>query len=145
LHRKKTRLAEIFVFRRLIEPQIAKLSAKNATQANIDELEQIYLEQKNQAGPTKSFGLIDQNFHLALARATGNSTLFQVVQLISNLLLKSREEYLQSPKRRQLSLKGHARILDAIKNRNFDEAEKAMENHLANVEDIIMAQSKNRI
>ncbi len=145
IHRKKTKLSEIFVFRRLIEPQIARLSAKNAAQANIDELEKIYIEQKNHDGTTRAFGLIDQKFHLALTRATGNSTLFQVVQLISNLLLKSREEYLQSPKRRQLSLQGHARILNAIKERNPNKAGEAMENHLANVEDIIMAHSKNRL
>lgn len=144
IHRKKSKLAEIFVFRRLIEPQIASLSAQNATPADIEELEQILARQRAQETSTKEFGLNDQKFHLILARATGNATLLQVVQLLSKLLSQSRDQYLQNAKRRRLSLDGHDKILNAVKKRNSAKAREAMEAHLCIVEEDVLAHYKKQ-
>jgi GntR family transcriptional regulator, transcriptional repressor for pyruvate dehydrogenase complex len=138
IHRKKSKLAEIFVFRRLIEPQIASLSALNAAQSDIEELEAVLGRQKHPRTTPRDLGLVDQEFHTILARATGNSILLQVIQLLSKLLCASRDQYLQNSKRRQLSIQGHAQILNAIKARKPDQARKAMERHLRIVEQSVM-------
>jgi len=54
-----------------------------------------------------------------------------------DLLSETRDEYLQSEERKRGSLKGHQRILDAMKAHNGSAARKAMHKHLADVEKIV--------
>jgi len=65
-----------------------------------------------------------------------------------DLLNKTRDEYLQSEKRRRRAVKGHQRILDAIKDHDGRAARRAMHKHLEEVENIIFAKKmggrKNR-
>ena len=99
IFREKNTLSEIFQFRELLEPQIAGLAARNATQKNISVLEDILEKQKQELGNTIESKELDEKFHLTLAKATGNSVLFQVVELFGHILLKSRHEDSQSPYR----------------------------------------------
>jgi GntR family transcriptional repressor for pyruvate dehydrogenase complex len=145
IFREKNTLSEIFQFRELLEPQIAGLAARNATQKNISDLEDILEKQKQELGNTVESKELDEKFHLALAKATGNSVLFQVVELFGHILLKSRHEDSQSPYRNKLSIEGHKKILDAIKDADSMAANKLMAGHLDAIRKLVLSSNVRKI
>ena len=144
IFREKNTLSEIFQFRELLEPQIAGLAARNATQKNISVLEDILEKQKLELGNTIESKELDEKFHLALAKATGNSVLFQVVELFGHILLKSRHEDSQSPYRNKLSIEGHNKILDAIKDADSRAANKLMAGHLDAIRELVLSSNVDK-
>ena len=144
IFREKNTLSEIFQFRELLEPQIAGLAARNATQKNISVLEDILEKQKQELGNTIESKELDEKFHLTLAKATGNSVLFQVVELFGHILLKSRHEDSQSPYRNKLSIEGHNKILDAIKDADSRAANKLMAGHLDAIRELVLSSNVDK-
>ena len=137
LRRKKSKLFEIFQFRRMLEPQIAALAAQNSSTENIGEIDTARQAYEAVEGHPKSLKEKDRLFHLALARATGNTVLLQIMERLTDVLDKSRVEFSQSLTRHQVSLKGHARIVLAIRRRDADAAHHAMSTHLDEIEKVL--------
>ena len=138
IFKEKNTLAEIFQFRELLEPQIAGLAAKNATPKDISILEEILEKQKKELGNLNVSKALDEKFHLALAKATGNSVLLQVSELFGHILLQSRHEHSQSPYRNKLSIQGHKKILDAIKSGDSKASNELMAGHLQAIRKLVI-------
>ena len=141
---EKNALAEIFQFRELLEPQIAGLAARNAHTEDIRLLENILEKQQKEVNDIQASNVLDEKFHLALARATGNSVLLQVVELFGHILLKSRHESSRSLHRNQLSVKGHKKILTAIKKGDSKAAGNLMAGHLQAIRDLVISSSPHK-
>ena len=141
---EKNALAEIFQFRELLEPQIAGLAARNASTEDIRVLENILEKQQKEVDDIQASNVLDEEFHLALARATGNSVLLQVVELFGHILLKSRHESSRSLHRNQLSVKGHKKILTAIKKGDSKAAGNLMAGHLQAIRDLVISSSPHK-
>ena len=137
--REKNTLSEIFQFRELLEPQIAGLAAQNARKKDIMVLEDLLERQKKELDNTRVSKELDEKFHLALAKATGNSVLMQVEALFGHILLKSRHENFQSPHRNKLSVKGHKKILKAIKAGDSKAANQLMAAHLQAIRELVIS------
>jgi len=137
-HEKHT-ISEIFQFRELLEPQIAGLAAKNATEADLLILQDILQRQQMEIDNNNTLKTLDEDFHLALAKATGNSVLLQVVALLGHVFKKSRHEYSQSPRRNQLSVKGHQEIIKAVKNGDPAVAQELMAEHLNAIRNLVIS------
>jgi GntR family transcriptional repressor for pyruvate dehydrogenase complex len=142
IHEEKGKIREIFQFRRLIEPQIASLAAENATSEDIKELKKILKShEKNIENILESISY-DEDFHLAIARATGNSIVLKMVERINDIVVKTRTEASQTVKRRQESIKSHLKIIDSIEKRDSFMAFQAMDEHLMQVENIVIHHTK---
>jgi GntR family transcriptional repressor for pyruvate dehydrogenase complex len=144
IFREKNTLSEIFQFRELLEPQIAGLAACNATQKDIMVLEDLLDRQQKELENTLASKELDEKFHLALARATGNAVLLQMVELFGHILLQSRHENSQSPHRHKLSVKGHKKILNAIKDGDSKAANQLMAGHLQAIRDHVISSSNHK-
>ena len=142
--REKNTLAEIFQFRELLEPQIAGLAARNASKKDIMVLENLLEQQQKELGNTLVSKKLDEKFHLALAQATGNSVLMQVEALFGHILLKSRHENFQSPHRNKLSVKGHKKILKAIKDGDSKAANQLMAGHLQAIRELVISSNTHK-
>jgi len=142
--REKNTLSEIFQFRDLLEPQIAGLAARNAKTKDILALEDLLEKQQKELDNTRASKVLDEKFHLALARATGNSVLLQVVELFGNILLKSRHESSRSLHRNQLSVKGHKKILNAINDGDSKAAANLMAGHLQVIRDLVISSNPHK-
>ncbi|MES0446692.1 MAG: FadR/GntR family transcriptional regulator [Desulfobacterales bacterium] len=142
--REKNTLAEIFQFRELLEPQIAGLAARNASKKDIMVLEDLLEQQQKELGNTLVSKKLDEKFHLALAQATGNSVLMQVEALFGHILLKSRHENFQSPHRNKLSVKGHKKILKAIKDGDSKAANQLMAGHLQAIRELVISSNTHK-
>jgi GntR family transcriptional repressor for pyruvate dehydrogenase complex len=127
----------------LLEPQIAALAAQNATPADHNVLQDILERQRNEINNDAAKEL-DQDFHLALARATGNAVLLQVVELLGHIFSKSRHEYSQSTHRKRLSIQGHKKIVEAIKEAKPKEARNLMAGHLCEIRELVLSPNYNQ-
>ena len=138
INREKNTLDEIFQFRELLEPQIAALAAQNATHADHEVLQDLLDRQQKEPDKEIAKGL-DQDFHLALARATGNAVLLQIVELLGHIFSKSRHADSQSPHRSRLSIQGHQAIVEAIKDANPKAARDLMAAHLGTIREFVLS------
>ena len=143
INREKNTLAEIFQFRELLEPQIAALAARNATPADHEVLKDILERQQDEADQDLSQGL-DQDFHLALARATGNAVLLQIVELLGHIFSKSRHAESRSAHRQRLSIQGHRKIVEAVKNAAPKAARDLMTAHLSTIREFVLSPTDNQ-
>ncbi len=73
----------------------------------------------------------DNNFHNAVAAATGNAVFEKMLKMAKGLLSKTREATLRVPGQASRSLKDHWDIYYALVHRKPDAAAKAMHDHLS--------------
>jgi len=132
-------LQDVFEVRKLMEPEIAALAARNASPSEIMQLEAIVLEQEAavEAGePSEIFG---QRFHELLAETSGNTVLGDMVAALHDDLVAGRPDGAPSPERAHASLDAHRAIVDAVKGGHIMQAERAMREHLDEIETILLS------
>jgi GntR family transcriptional repressor for pyruvate dehydrogenase complex len=83
----------------------------------------------------------DSALHAAIAAAAHNRAIVRIVSALVDLLGQSREESLLTRGRPQRSHQNHRRILAAIRRRDADGAYRAMLDHLAAVEKLVLDSS----
>jgi GntR family transcriptional repressor for pyruvate dehydrogenase complex len=135
-------LADTLEFRRILEPQTAFLAARRISTDELDALKILVCNQQLKSG--KPEGDLDAAFHLKLAEFSGNSVLFKVMGLMSDILSESRAERYQSDTRRAISIAGHLRIIKALEEKNPESAFRAMRDHLDAVEALVVDDEKKK-
>jgi GntR family transcriptional repressor for pyruvate dehydrogenase complex len=131
-------LADLIAVRKMIEPAIAHDAARRATAEEIRELEAILARQ---TARIESGGLAmeeDSAFHDMIARVARNQVVLKVIDVLMDLLREGRERSLQVKGRPQRSLRGHRQILEAIRRHDAEAAERAMLNHLEQIEEMLL-------
>lgn len=131
-------VGELFEARRLLEPAIAGLAARRATNEEIHEMERILEEQAREVTAGRTGLAQDAAFHAAIASSANNRAISRLVHALMDLLSQSREESLQTPGRPTRSHQDHKKILDAIQRRDEAGARQAMLNHVIAVEALVM-------
>jgi DNA-binding FadR family transcriptional regulator len=127
---------EVLSARRLIESEVAAIAARMATDSAIDTIHRALQEMEAHFEDVKRNEDADRTFHLAIARATGNTALVQVVENLWNQrgrLWTKMEEHFQTEELRTATLSDHRRILEAIVARDPAGARKAMRAHIERV------------
>jgi GntR family transcriptional repressor for pyruvate dehydrogenase complex len=138
IHKEKDKLAEIFQFRRMIEPQIAALAAEQASDSDVSQLLDLLERQRRTGTDFRAAIELDQAFHLALARVSKNGILLKVVERLNDILSESRVQISQSQGRLELSVTGHARIIQAVVGGDSEKVAEAMKEHLKQVEEYVL-------
>jgi len=126
---------ELIQFRRILEPELAALAAKNISPEELEELEA--LSDLPETDSEEEHIQHDTNFHLAIARATHNPVLLIVLSSISELLRESRRRTFAVPNELPKARQWHHEIFTAIKNHDPEASRQAMLAHLAQVEDAL--------
>ncbi|MGV7208579.1 FadR/GntR family transcriptional regulator [Oxalobacteraceae bacterium A2-2] len=127
---------EVLSARRLIEAEIAAIAARVASDSAVDEILKAVEAMERSHANKSSNELADRNFHLAIARATGNSALVGALDYLwdqRGRLWHKLKEHFQTEELRQETLKDHRRILEAIAAHDPAAARKAMRGHLERV------------
>jgi GntR family uxuAB operon transcriptional repressor len=127
---------EVLAARRMIEAEVAAIAAKMATDSAIDAILRAVLEMERDHDDRGANELADRNFHLAIARATGNSALVGVVEYLWNqrgTLWHKLKEHFQTEELRKQTLIDHRAILEAIAAHDAAGARQAMRAHLERV------------
>ena len=127
---------EVLSARRLIESEIAAIAARVATDSAIDAILKAVQEMEKHHANYSSNEQADRNFHIAIARATGNSALVGALDYLwdqRGRLWHKLKEHFQTEELRQETLTDHRRILEAIAAHDPAGARKAMRAHLERV------------
>lgn len=123
-------LREVHDFRRVIEIQSAGLAAKYATDEQIARLAEIYQQQADIAHhSTETFAKLDLEFHLQIARCTGNTLILTVYEVLWDILSSAMQRTV-SQMGFHYGIEYHAQLLEAISKHDIEGAERIMRAHL---------------
>ncbi|MBI3028988.1 MAG: FadR family transcriptional regulator [Candidatus Rokubacteria bacterium] len=131
-------VGELFEARRLLEPAIAGLAARRATQDDVHEMERILEDQAKEVAAGLTGLAQDAAFHASIAVSVRNRAITRIISALLDLLTQSREESLQTPGRPTRSHQDHQRILAAIRRRDEAGASRAMRDHVNAVAALVM-------
>jgi DNA-binding FadR family transcriptional regulator len=133
--------AEIMQVRLLLEPQVAALAARVGTQADLDRITEC-LDAGGAAADFETFEAWDAKLHRAIAHAAHNGLLMNMFDVLNTAralpiwgTLKRRTS---SPERRRCYHAEHTAVVEALRDRDPDEAAAAMRIHLQNVSDNLL-------
>jgi GntR family transcriptional regulator, transcriptional repressor for pyruvate dehydrogenase complex len=119
----------VLEYRQIMEKGIVALVVEKATDDDIALLEADYEQMLKLQGDSIGFAHADLEFHLALARATGNPVIFKVNSIIKDILIASMENIVDLLGTGD-GIDYHKRILTAIKARDGLTAEALMDEHV---------------
>lgn len=124
-------IEELAEARMVIETAIAALAAKRATAKDIAAIEEAIAEARTgkQSGDPH-FTPHSVSFHVALAQAAKNPVLLFTVNSFRSLFYETIEKLLPDPDMQGRAIDDHQKILDAIKERKAEKAERIMRAHL---------------
>lgn len=137
---QENKIQDIIEFRMMIEPQIASLASQNATEGDLLYLEEILHRQNNAKDSIESTSW-DSEYHLGLARATGNMVLLNLILKMNDIIYIYRESIYQSTERSNRSYFGHLKILEAIRSGNPERSAETMREHLKEIGEEILNKS----
>ena len=126
-------VAHVLEFRQMLEPQIAALAARRLTRAELDRLKVLVCDQQRALLAGQEDGDFDAAFHRQLVVSAGNPVVAQMMAAVEPILNTTRASRLQSEGRRQASVEGHLRIIDALEAGDTQAASRAMAGHLAEI------------
>lgn len=135
---EKRALADVFEMRKLIEPHIAALAAARATRTDIVQLKKIVAKQAEAVTRGETGVDADAELHFFISRTTRNQALQKLVSGLMEMLSRSREESLQTDKRRESSITAHRRIVAAIEKHDRSKARSEMLRHIEQVEESVL-------
>lgn len=123
-------LADLLEMRLIIEPMAAYYATKRASDNEIEKIlnygEIIEKKIQNDEDRTEA----EQLFHNAIAKASRNSFMKELVPIISKAINESVILSKQYEKATELTLKDHKMIMDFMKDRNAEGAKTAMSLHI---------------
>ncbi|WP_249018873.1 FadR/GntR family transcriptional regulator [Conexibacter sp. S30A1] len=106
----------------MLEPELTRLAALRGEAADIAELETNLAEQAASLDNFPTWSVLDQQFHVTIARMSGNPALVLIGAPISDLLAPLLSEFMISTSLTQRALDFHRRILEEIQVRDADAA-----------------------
>ncbi len=114
-----------------VEPTLARLAAINRTGEEGETLQALQADFASKVNDLDAYRRINLEWHLAIARASGNPPLIALMEAISSpILASSRPSYSTTEKIRRQTVKIHGRIQTAIMERDGEAAFNLMAQHV---------------
>lgn len=139
-------IIEFVEVRRLMEKEAARLASINATEEEINQLVDLCTSRDKIADIEKDTNVLqaklddlDQQIHMAIAKATHNSVFFNFLDSMHNAIHLHQKEAANKPDMLKKTNTAHRKVIQAISAREPEEAAKYMEQHIIDVEDALMA------
>ncbi len=135
------RLDALLKCRVAIEPTLAELAALNRTDAQLAEMEALHVEFSSSAGDVRRYKDVNLDWHLAVARASGNEPLIAFIEAISNPIRDAMDyNHVTTPELRQTAIAAHSKILEAIRAKDAKAAYRRMQGHVGGYYDIAVGE-----
>ncbi|MBB6732085.1 FadR/GntR family transcriptional regulator [Cohnella zeiphila] len=144
LQTSNAELTEVLQVRKILEVGAAELAAKHRTEDDVEELCKIVEQMRNAVGNEGISQIYDTNFHLAIAKASGNKMLETMMTHMPNAIYRtiqdSRKIWLYSGKETAGKLfEEHRKLFEAIRDGDPKAAAATMAKHLAQVESALQS------
>ena len=125
---------DVYAMRSLLEGLAARWAVDNITNEQLEAMEEIlYMsEYHRKKGNWEQVYKCDNKFHDLLFAASGSYFLEHTLRTFHEYVQKVRKHILKDEERSKKSFEEHGAILEAIKNKQADEAEALAVRHIAN-------------
>jgi GntR family transcriptional repressor for pyruvate dehydrogenase complex len=131
---KQLGLDNVMQVREILEPAIAAIAALSADSADLNAMAAAIDSMDRSLDDVETFISADHDFHLALAKATKNQLIVYLIDSIVDSLTQQRRQLflagINSPIRGQAH---HKRILNALRQRQPEQAREAILDHLQQI------------
>jgi DNA-binding FadR family transcriptional regulator len=137
---KLARPMKVIEARLAIEPELARLAAIHGAKLDFDEIRTCSQKCEN-ARDWRSYEAWDNNFHLAIAKATHNKVLihlFETLNVVRRSIVWGQLRSSTLPPRTHASFAQHDAIIAAISARDASGADALMREHLVSVRDRVI-------
>jgi len=128
---------ELLRGRLIIEPDICAAAALAAKDADLDAVYASIVEMRNTLNDKRANEVADRAFHVAIASATGNGMLSQIVAGVwdrrRGAMWEKIEEHFHTPALREASIDDHQNIFQALVARDAVGAKDQMRKHIERV------------
>ena len=131
----------VLEYRRIVERGTAALAAERATGQDLADLEAVYDRMQATRDDVAEFARADLEFHLVLAKATANPVLIKVNNVLRSVLSISMENIVSTLGVLD-GLHYHRLLIEAVRARDAQEAERLMEEHVVRTIDRLRAESE---
>lgn len=136
--RNRKELEDLLQYRRIVEPAVARVAASARRGADLAAMRRA-IQGMAAAATEPDYMRHDTDFHLALARATGNLVLAGVIEDIRSKLNDAMTLLPESDTWHRRLSNEHEALFEAIEAGDGDDAERRMEQHVANSEQSLRA------
>jgi len=146
LHYKKLTISHLAVARHLLEPYFASIAAKNMTDAEIAELEELLKQAKNSLndGDIETLRKKEVQFHRLLAQVSQNPLLILIHDFIESLLEDTKRILNPDIEFSHRVMEMHEKIFKAIKEHDSEAASKLIIDDITMVGDILQKLAKEQ-
>jgi GntR family transcriptional regulator, transcriptional repressor for pyruvate dehydrogenase complex len=138
LRRRREQVEDALAYRRAVEPAVASMAAAKRSRADLRALGRAGTAAAGAATDVE-FMQADTEFHIALARASGNRLFREATEQIRLELNDAMIALPDSPVWHERSAREHEAILDAVRERDPERAGIAMKTHVTHTERSIEA------
>lgn len=130
-----TEVSSVLEARRLLEPRVAQLAGVHGTDRDFDAMQRtIDLQRALDPEDSVRFNQLDVQFHLAVARATRNSTLVGLMRTLLRQVEIVRDMAARIPHYPGEAIEIHVRTIEAIRSRDAARIEGDMHEHIGFLE-----------
>ena len=128
---------DIYMIRSSLEGMCARLATENITEEQLEELEEnVYLASFHASkGHMEQMTELDNRFHHILYEACDSKMLEKMLQDFHQYVMRIRKKTLSTKERGIASNEEHRQIMEAIKAKNPDEAQRLANMHMNNAYD----------
>ena len=128
---------DIYMIRSSLEGMCARLATENITEGQLEELEEnVYLASFHASkGHMEQMTELDNRFHHILYEACDSKMLEKLLQDFHQYVMRIRKKTLSTKERGIASNEEHRQIMEAIKAKNPDEAQRLANMHMNNAYD----------
>jgi len=139
--RTKT-LFEVAELRTIIETQTGSLAANIAGKEDIKLLEEKIENLRRHLDNPQLYLEEDLEFHRTIARLTGNTVIYRVIDFLTELIRESLDTSLEAHDIASIFHPDHEKIFSAIKSKSAEGAARAIREHLLHSQEFLTAKAK---
>ncbi|MCG8568659.1 MAG: GntR family transcriptional regulator [Spirochaetes bacterium] len=133
-------IIDFYLIREKLEPLGAALAAKRAEKEQINNLEKALVNYQKlvEANDISKIKIADYYFHIEIVKTSQMEILHRIISSFNIIIVSNIKGIINDP---EVSLKDHVNIVEAIKNKDQESAEKIMFQHLNRSKKILLAKS----
>jgi GntR family transcriptional repressor for pyruvate dehydrogenase complex len=129
-------LEDLHQVRTILEVEIARIAAQNATEEDVIKLKDVLMDMEKNINNPEGFANLDEEFHRSLAKLSRNPLLMMLLDSIGGLMFEVRISVSNYPDLFKTVMPDHQEIMAYIENKEPDKARQAMRKHLENARKI---------
>ncbi|WP_417212661.1 GntR family transcriptional regulator [Acinetobacter venetianus] len=135
---ERREIIELYEIRQVLEGTAARYAANHASTIEIDELEMLNDIMLNSIKEPIKVADSNRLFHKSLYQAANNRYLISTLESLSHSMTLLGGTTLDTPERIKEAYEEHLEIINAIKNKDEDKAEKSAQRHIRNAQNLRM-------